>query len=178
MTKEEFMKKASQTSDWAPGRDAIDREFSRLYPGQKPMHLGTDMSARAMFGGNQYLDGCSIFDPPKGYQHIVTYGMSELYVNEELFYSKSASWSWRPCIKWWEFCNHSTHCDTGFRSTDAGYRLWQNRVPSIDRNYAARTPGAKTKPGTYFRVGGEAEIDRNHHMSLVDSFNLSRIPRI
>lgn len=99
MTKEEFMKKASQTSDRAPGWDAIDREFSRLYPGQKPMHLGTDMSARAMFGGNQYLDGYSIFDSPKGYQHIVTYGMSELYVNEELFGGEWNKWGYEMTMK-------------------------------------------------------------------------------
>lgn len=42
MTKEEFMKKAAETFDWAPGWDAIDQEFSRLYPNQKPMHFDAD----------------------------------------------------------------------------------------------------------------------------------------
>lgn len=99
MTKEEFMKKASETSDWAPGWDAIDQEFARIYPNQKPMHFGTDMHARAAFGGNQYLDGYSVFDSPKGYRHIVTYGMSELYVNEELFGGEWNKWGYEMTMK-------------------------------------------------------------------------------
>lgn len=99
MTKEEFMKKASEDSEWAPGWDAIDQEFTRLYPNQKPMHFGTDMLARALFGGDQYLDGYSIFDSPKGYKHIVTYGMSELYVNEKLFGGEWNKWGYEMTIK-------------------------------------------------------------------------------
>lgn len=40
------------------------------------------MTKRAMFGGNQYLDGYSIYDSPHGYKHIVTFGMTELYADE------------------------------------------------------------------------------------------------
>lgn len=55
MTKEEFLQKATEIVDWAPGWDAIDSEFARIYSDQKPMHFGTEMHARAMFGGDQYL---------------------------------------------------------------------------------------------------------------------------
>lgn len=36
-----------------------------------------------MMGGDEYLDGYSIYTSPNGYKHLVTYGMSELYSNEE-----------------------------------------------------------------------------------------------
>lgn len=65
-----------EDEDWAPGWDIIDNEFERLYPNQVPIHYGTNMSSRAMFGGNNYLDGYSIYTSPKGYKHIVTYGMT------------------------------------------------------------------------------------------------------
>ena len=99
MTKEEFLQKATEIVDWAPGWDAIDSEFARIYPDQKPMHFGTEMHARAMFGGDQYLDGYSIFQSPKGYMHIVTYGMSELYVNEELFGGEWNKWGYEMTMK-------------------------------------------------------------------------------
>lgn len=34
---------------------------------------------RAALGGEEYLDGFAVYDTGKGYQHIVTYGLSELY---------------------------------------------------------------------------------------------------
>lgn len=99
MTKEEFLQKAAETTDWAPGWDAIDNEFARIYPEQEPVHFGTELQARAAFGGSQYLDGYSIFKSPKGYMHIVTYGMSELYVDEELFGGEWNKWGYEMTMK-------------------------------------------------------------------------------
>ena len=82
MTKEEFLKRVKENEEWAPGWETIEQEFERLYPGQEPRHYGTNMMARAIFGGDCYLDGYSIYDSPKGYKHIVTFGMTELYANE------------------------------------------------------------------------------------------------
>ena len=78
MTREEYMARLNSEDDWAPGWDAVEEEFARLYPGKEPAHYGTEIHARAMFGGDNYLDGYSLYDSGKGYQHIVTYGMSEL----------------------------------------------------------------------------------------------------
>ncbi len=39
----------------------------------------------AGFGGNEYLDGYSVYTSPKGYKHLVTYGMTVLYADEEAF---------------------------------------------------------------------------------------------
>lgn len=98
MTLEEFRKKA-EDDDFAPGWDAIDGAFDKLYPGQKPDHYGTMIQKRAMFGGDQYLDGYSIYTSPKGYKHMVTYGMTELYVNEELFGEEWNKWGYEMTMK-------------------------------------------------------------------------------
>lgn len=98
MDLEEFRKNA-ENEEWAPGWDAIDGEFARLYPGQEPKHYGTNMLSRAMVGGDQYLDGYSIFDSPKGYKHIVTYGMTELYADEEALGGEWNNWGYEMTIK-------------------------------------------------------------------------------
>ena len=50
MTKEEYIKRMKEDDEWAPGWDAIDAEFDRLYPGQEPAHYATTIESRAMFG--------------------------------------------------------------------------------------------------------------------------------
>lgn len=99
MLKEEYIKRMHTEDDWAPGWDAIDTEFDRLYPGKEPAHYGTEIHARAMFGGNNYLDGYSVYDSGKGYQHIVTYGMSELYTDEKAFGREYSRWGYEMTIK-------------------------------------------------------------------------------
>ena len=65
MTLDEYENRASEHEDWAPGWDAIDEEFELLYPKQNPVHYGTEMHKRAIFGGDEYLDGCSIYRSPE-----------------------------------------------------------------------------------------------------------------
>lgn len=65
----------------AAGWDAITQAMERLYPGQKqPLHYAALVKWR--FGGNDPLDGISIYDGGS-YWHFVTYGFSELYEKEE-----------------------------------------------------------------------------------------------
>lgn len=52
-----------------------------------------------MFGGNEYLDGFSVFDMGNGCRHIVTYGMTELYADEEAFGGKSSRWEYEMTLK-------------------------------------------------------------------------------
>ena len=78
MTREEYIKYAEETGDWAPGWEVIDSCFEALYPGQEPHHFATNTESRAMFGGESYLDGYSIYQSNHGYKHIVTYGLSEI----------------------------------------------------------------------------------------------------
>lgn len=99
MTKEDYLKKMNEDEEWAPGWDAIDEEFDRLYPNMKPLHYGTDIQTRAIFGGNNFLDGYSIYNTKKGYQHIVTYGMSCLYTDEDAFGGEFSGWGYEMTIK-------------------------------------------------------------------------------
>ncbi len=99
MTLEEFKKKASEIEDWAPGWEAIDEAFAKVYPNVKPIHYGTDIAKRAMFGGNQFLDGYSFFKSTKGYWHLVTYGMTFLYVEEEEFGGEWNKWGYEMTMK-------------------------------------------------------------------------------
>lgn len=55
MTFEEYKRRAAEEDGWAPGWEAIDEVFERLYPGRKPAHYAT--TNRAMLGGDQSLDG-------------------------------------------------------------------------------------------------------------------------
>lgn len=99
MTLEEYKQYAEAHEDWAPGWDVIDECFSTLYPEQEPEHFGTDLVSRASLGGDEYLDGYSIYTSPKGYKHIVTYGMSELYASEEALDNEYSKWGYEMTIK-------------------------------------------------------------------------------
>lgn len=85
MTKEEFLKRLKEDEDYSPGWKANDDAFEQLYPGQEPEHFGTLITSRASFGGDEYLDGYSIYTSPKGYKHIITYGMTVLYGDADAF---------------------------------------------------------------------------------------------
>lgn len=99
MTLEEYKKRASEEEDWAPGWEAIDEVFGKLYPNQKPAHFGTLLTSRAILGGDEYLDGYSIYQSPNGYMHLLTYGMTELYVDEEAFSGEWSRWGYEMTIK-------------------------------------------------------------------------------
>ena len=93
MTLEEFKEKA-KNEDRAPGWDAIEGAFSRAYPDTEPQHYATDFSKRAMLGGNEFLDGYSFYRSPKGYWHVVTFGMTHLYVQEDAFGDEWNKWGY------------------------------------------------------------------------------------
>ena len=98
MTLEEFREKA-QDKEWAPGWDEIEDAFRAVYGDQEPQHFGTVMTKRAMFGGPEYLDGYSAYQSPKGYSHVVTFGMSELYADEESLGTQYSKWGYEMTIK-------------------------------------------------------------------------------
>lgn len=99
MNLEEYKKRAAKKEDWSPGWDAIDVVFDQLYPNQEPAHFGTNLHSRAMFGGDEYIDGYSIYQSPNGYKHIVTYGMTELYVDEQAVGGEWSGWGYEMTIK-------------------------------------------------------------------------------
>lgn len=97
MTKREYIKRMNEDKDWAPGWEAIESEFSRLYPGVKEAHYATALPAR--IGGNDFLDGFSVYTSDKGYQHIVTFGMSALYADEKRFGKEYSKWGYEMTLK-------------------------------------------------------------------------------
>lgn len=99
MTKEEFLKRLQEDEEYSPGWQAIDDAFEKLYPGQKPDHFGTIITSRAEMGGDEYLDGFSIYTSPKGYKHLVTYGMTVLYGDEEAFGGEWNGWGYEMTMK-------------------------------------------------------------------------------
>ncbi|MCM1132701.1 MAG: suppressor of fused domain protein [Ruminococcus flavefaciens] len=99
MTKEEYIRKKNEDCEWSPGWDAIEAEFERIYPAVKPAHYATGIQSRAICGGDEFLDGFSAYDSGKGYQHIVTFGMSELYADEEAFGEEYSKWGYEMTIK-------------------------------------------------------------------------------
>ena len=71
---------SENTDDSAPGWEAIDAEFNRIYPDQSnPLHYGTVI--KYMLGGPDPLDGISVYDAGD-FWHFVSYGLSELYTKE------------------------------------------------------------------------------------------------
>ena len=99
MTKEEFLIRIKEDENYSPGWQAIDDAFEKLYPGQNPEHFGTLLTSRAMLGGDEYLDGFSIYSSPKGYKHLVTYGMTVLYGDEDAFGGEWNGWGYEMTMK-------------------------------------------------------------------------------
>ena len=98
MTLEEFREKAKD-KEWAPGWDEIENAFGEVYGEQESVHFGTLITSRAMFGGEEYLDGYSAYRSNNGYSHIVTFGMSELYTDEDSFGHEFSKWGYEMTIK-------------------------------------------------------------------------------
>ena len=98
MTPEEFRAKA-EDKEWAPGWDEIEDAFKAVYGDQEPAHFGTVITSRAMFGGNEYLDGYSAYQSAKGYSHVVTFGMSELYADESRLGGQYSKWGYEMTVK-------------------------------------------------------------------------------
>jgi suppressor of fused len=61
----------------APGWDAIEAALAKLYPGIEPFHVAPGPGP--YLGGG--VQGISAY-PAEGLWHLVTYGLSELYVKE------------------------------------------------------------------------------------------------
>lgn len=90
MTKEEYKQKFAEED--AVGWLSIDKEFERLYPNQEPLHYGTVI--KYMLGGEDPLDGLSIYESDKqiDHFHIISYGFSQLYYDEESAGGEFSNW--------------------------------------------------------------------------------------
>ncbi len=90
MNLEEYKKKYSE--DDAVGWECIDKVTEELYPNQEPKHYGTIL--KYCLGGEDPLDGVSIYksDKQQEHYHLVSYGMSNLYYDEESVGGEFSRW--------------------------------------------------------------------------------------
>ncbi|MBN9301960.1 MULTISPECIES: suppressor of fused domain protein [Dysgonomonas] len=90
MTQKEY--KNLFDEDDAVGWLEIDKVVEGIYGDQKPRHYAPPV--HYMLGGEDPLDGVSIYDSKKDmfHRHLVSYGMSELYYNEEAAGGEFSKW--------------------------------------------------------------------------------------
>lgn len=90
MTQKEY--KNLFDEDDAVGWLEIDKVVEGIYGDQKPRHYAPPL--HYMVGGEDPLDGVSIYDSQKDmfHRHLVSYGMSELYYNEEAAGGEFSKW--------------------------------------------------------------------------------------
>ncbi len=90
MTIEEYKKQFNEED--AVGWLKIDNQLEKIYEQQKPQHYGSIV--KYILGGEDPIDGTSIYDSNKqeSHQHFVSYGMSELYYNEDAIENKFSKW--------------------------------------------------------------------------------------
>lgn len=90
MTKKEYKQKFNEED--AVGWLAMDEKIEQVYGTQKPRHYAPPL--HYMLGGKDPLDGTSIYDSDKQefHRHFISYGMSELYYNEDAAESEFSRW--------------------------------------------------------------------------------------
>ncbi len=90
MNIEEYRKKYNE--DEAVGWKSIDEVIEKLYPNEEPKHYATIL--KMMLGGEDPLDGVSIYKSKKqkDHDHFISYGMSNLYYNEEATGNEFSGW--------------------------------------------------------------------------------------
>jgi hypothetical protein len=82
------------TRDDAVGWQYIDKKLKEVYKEKEPRHYPPLCGVHYIAGGTDPLDGVSIYDSKKQavHHHMVSYGMSELYYNEEKVGEEFSKW--------------------------------------------------------------------------------------
>ena len=118
-----------------------------------------------MMGGDEYLDGYSIYTSPNGYKHLVTYGMSELYANEEAQENEFSKWGYEMTIKLPVETSEECQWAISMMSNLARYTFTQERW----RKYNPRKTGLYAA-GWYHRTGITSNKSRS-----VKSIGINRV---
>ena len=90
MTMQEYEAKFSE--DDAPGWDAIAGALEKIYDPANERHYASRL--HASLGGEDYLEGVSIFNSIEGmpHRHLVSFGMSELYYDLQSSQDEFSGW--------------------------------------------------------------------------------------
>lgn len=77
----------------------IDQELEKIYPEQEPRHYAPKVPFVA--GGSDPLDGISIYNSTEqeDHLHLVSYGMSELYYDEEAVGQEFSKWGFEFTVR-------------------------------------------------------------------------------
>jgi len=77
-----------------PGWQAIDQELDKIYVNTDPRHYPPLCGLHYAAGGSDPIDGASVYDSnhQEFHRHIVSYGMSELYYDEEKAGGEFSKW--------------------------------------------------------------------------------------
>ena len=92
MNKEEYQKQF--TTEDTPGWQSIDHQLDKIYGSIEPRHYPPLCGLHYMAGGSDPIDGASVYDSnhQEFHRHIVSYGMSELYYDEEKAGGEFSKW--------------------------------------------------------------------------------------
>nr|WP_276899231.1 suppressor of fused domain protein [Pedobacter kyonggii] len=93
MMNPEIYKQRFTTED-TPGWQAIDHQLEKIYGNTEVRHYPPLCGIHYAAGGTDPIDGASIYDSNHQtfHRHIISYGMSELYYNEEKAGSEFSKW--------------------------------------------------------------------------------------
>lgn len=114
MNVKEYKKQFSEGD--AIGWHAIDEQLQKVYANKEPRHYAPVLSYR--LGGTEHLDGVSIYDNSLqiDHFHLVSYGMSELYYNEDACKNSFSNWGFEFTFRCLPF------------KDDSGDPTWMNEV--------------------------------------------------
>jgi len=92
MTSEEYKQRFNEED--AVGWLSIDGALDKVYNGREPRHYGPLCGLHYAIGGEDPIDGASIYDSDKQERHfhVISYGMSELYYNPEKAGGEFSKW--------------------------------------------------------------------------------------
>ncbi len=122
MTLDEYRQK--YTDEDPVGWDCITAELEKIYSGEA-RHYAPELPA--MLGGDEYLDGVSIYDSEKGtrHKHLVSYGMSSLYYNEDCLEHEYSKWGFEFTFR--------LKCDEGEGDPTWAVNLMQNLARYVNQ---------------------------------------------
>lgn len=92
MTTEQY--KQQFNPDDSPGWQAIDDQLEKIYGKTEARHYPPLCGIHYVAGGTDPIDGASIYDShhQRFHRHIISYGMSELYYDEEKAGGEFSKW--------------------------------------------------------------------------------------
>lgn len=140
--------KNKYTQEDAVGWDCIDAQLTKLYGDATARHYGPLCGVHYMAGGTDPIDGASIYDStsPTPHHHLIGYGMSELYYNEESAGAEFSQWGF-------EFTMRIKRFDD-----DLGDPLWAVNVMNNLARYVFES-GKWFEPNHFLPANGPIRLD-------------------